>query len=197
MSLTQKLLGTIQSDFSDFTKKVSEKYNLNFEDLSKLWDELGTNVKLDASSKAAAPGGGCVVLKQRGPGKNTPCGGKISAQSTTKQYCLRHLKHESGGTETKTPATAKPADSKAEKKKCIHTLTRGTNKGNQCGNPVTNTSEFYCSRHNKAGGAAPVSAPPPTTKPVEPTTKKEEPSESKEEDEEDIEEVEEDDEHDD
>ena len=101
-ALTQGLESIIKNAIEEYSKKISEKYNINEHDLIDIWNNVSNNLKLSAStsklpvvSKTDIPNPDvnscCPYIFIKGARQDEKCGGKVKIGNN---YCSRHKKQE-------------------------------------------------------------------------------------------------------
>lgn len=170
----------ITDALTEFSQKLSSKFNLKYEDVISIWNEaselkapvsypspsvtfLPTVAMSSASSaptavKVESKSGGCSFTITRGDRKGQLCGKKVVENSTC---CSSHNKNAKTETVVKAPTSA--AASTSIKNTCMFKITRGDRKDQLCGKTCARDNPNYCSSHKTKGGPVPVNTPTPTT----------------------------------
>ena len=93
----------------NFSKIVSDKYNVPFDELMELWNDENilkndksisnfsnemNNTKNSKNTNSSNSSNSCIYKYKRGDKKNTTCGNKICKKYTTGFYCIYHVNEE-------------------------------------------------------------------------------------------------------
>lgn len=74
---------------NEFIRKIHAEYDIPIDELNEIVKEINRTEK---SSETISVG--CKAILKTGPRKDTECGAKISKNSSSGQYCSKHLKHD-------------------------------------------------------------------------------------------------------
>src|SRR5271169_5474960 len=88
-------IGKFEVQVGAFIKELNREYHLDADKMQKILDEMKNSTDFSIQPKSVAKANDNVslckaILKRKG----TVCGNKVSAKSTTGEYCSKHLKIE-------------------------------------------------------------------------------------------------------
>lgn len=145
-----------------YSKQVSVKFNLPYEDVIQVWNSTST-AKIPAGVVAGTPAvsfvagaaevkaGGCCFAITRGDRKGLPCGKKVVENTT---LCSAHSKGAVAAPVVAAPGAVVTAPSKevaGTKRTCQFEITRGDRKGQLCNKTCAKDNPNFCSSHKARG----------------------------------------------
>ena len=91
--LVKLIEGNINKSITNFIEKISENYQIDREELVKLWEELGNNKIKSRRNSVVSTKKGCNYIFTKGNNQGNECGVKCSGQNS---YCKKHMETSKG-----------------------------------------------------------------------------------------------------
>ena len=127
VSLSKNIMSIIDTQMNDFISQVSQKYNIDINELTSLWNGneplvVSSNTKPQVVIPVEAKTNtGCQHLWSKGERKGTICGCVV--KNPTKKYCVKHINQNKTQTVTPSPTEGvKPTAKVIRRNKSIDKL---------------------------------------------------------------------------